>query len=195
MVTPSGGIDKIAAFLALFGTSHLHIAVVTDFAASQEGYLSYPRESELLRHGHVVTLDKYAGKAQADLEDVIGHRTYVELTRNAYNLERDAVRPIEHSGKSGVKVADEVGEFMLSLPQGSGSQANNRFDRYRPAEFLIQQGMDFQLPDLDGTLKRFESLFQDLNDMLNREGEAVGAVGSKSRSRLSRFWGWVVGRT
>ena len=68
------------------------------------------------------------------MEDVIGHRNYVELTRNAYNLDRDVMRPIESSAKSLVKVADEVKDFVVDLPQSDG-----RFDRYRPAEFLIQQ--------------------------------------------------------
>ena len=48
---------------------------------------------------------------------------------------------------------------MNTLPQ--------QFDRYRPAEFLIQQGLEFTLPDMDKALSRFESLFRDLNAMLN----------------------------
>ena len=72
------------------------------------------------------------------------------------------MRPMERSGDSPAKVVEEVKDFITSLPQGPG-----RFDRYRPAEFLIQQGADFSLPELDRALNRFESLFQDLNAMLN----------------------------
>ena len=161
VVTPCGGIDRVAAFLTLFAGSQLHIAVVADYATSQKGSVSNLRNSELLKRGQVLTLDRYAGReeADADIEDVIGRRAYVELTKHAYNLTDEMVRPIAKPGKSQVKVAEEVRDHLNTLPQ--------QFDRYRPAEFLIQQGLEFTLPDMDKALSRFESLFRDLNAMLN----------------------------
>ena len=157
VVTPCGGIDKVAAFLTLFAGSQLDIAVVLDFAASQKGAVSYLRDSELLRRGRVLTIDHYAEKedVEADIEDLIGRRTYVELTKHTYNLTDEMIGSI---GKSG-RVAQEVNDHLKTLPHD--------FDRYRPAEFLIQQGVDYNLPDLDRALSRFESLFEDLNGMLN----------------------------
>ena len=161
VVTPCGGIDKVAAFLTLFAGNQLHIAVVLDFVGSQKGAVSYLRDSELLKRGHVLTIDHYAEKedVEADIEDLIGRRTYVELTKHTYNLTDEMLRPIAKSGNSPVPVAQEVKDHLTTLPQD--------FDRYRPAEFLIQQGVDFTLPDLDRALDRFESLFGDLNGMLN----------------------------
>ena len=161
VVTPCGGIDKVAAFLTLFAGSQLHLAVVLDFVAGQKNAVSYLRDSELLRRGHVLTIDRYAGKedVQADIEDLIGRRAYVELAKHTYDLTDDMIRPINKSGSSTVPVAQEVEEHLNTLPQG--------FDRYRPAEYLIQQGVDFTLPDLDRALSRFEALFEDLNEMLN----------------------------
>ena len=157
VVTPCGGIYKVAAFLTLFAGSQLDIAIVLDFAASQKGAVSYLRDSELLRRGRVLTIDQYAGKedSEADIEDVIGRRTYLELTKHTYNLTDEMIQPI---GKSG-RVAQEVNDHLKTLP--------HEFDRYRPAEFLNQQGVDYTLPDLDQALSRFESLFEDLNGMLN----------------------------
>ena len=157
VVTPCGGIYKVAAFLTLFAGSQLDIAIVLDFAASQKGAVSYHRDSELLRRGRVLTIDKYAGKedSEADIEDVIGRRTYLELTKHTYNLTDEMIQPI---GKSG-RVAQEVNDHLKTLP--------HEFHRYRPAEFLNQQGVDYTLPDLDQALSRFESLFEDLNGMLN----------------------------
>ena len=166
VVTPGGGIDKVGAFLTLFAGNDLRLAVVTH-SATIKGSAPDLRNSELLQHGRVLTFDKYAGdryagKVEADIEDVIGRKNYVDLTRMAYNLDPDLMRPMERSGNSTAKVVEEVKDFITSLPQGPG-----RFDRYRPAEFLIQQGADFSLPELDRALNRFESLFQDLNAMLN----------------------------
>ena len=135
--------------------------MVTGHGASNKANVSNLRDSYLLKHGHVLSLEQYAGKedVDADIEDIIGRRTYVELTKRAYDLTDEMVRPIARSGNSPVPVAAEVKDHLQSLPQ--------QFDRYRPAEFLIQQGVDFTLPDLDNALNRFESLFRDLNDMLN----------------------------
>ena len=157
VVTPCGGIYKVAAFLTLFAGSQLDIAIVLDFAASQKGAVSYLRDSELLRRGRVLTIDQYAGKedSEADIEDVIGRRTYLELTKHTYNLTDEMIQPI---GKSG-RVAQEVNDHLKTLP--------HEFHRYRPAEFLNQQGVDYTLPDLAQALSRFESLFEDLNGMLN----------------------------
>ena len=161
VVTPGGGIDKVGAFLSLFSGNELRLVVVTD-AAGIKGSAPDLLDSELLQHGHVLTFDKYAGIAEADIEDVIGLRAYVDLTRMAYNLEPEVMSPIEPPGSSPAKVLEEVKDLVTSLPQGPG-----RFDRYRPAEFLIQQGADFSVPELDQALNRFEALFQDLNAMLN----------------------------
>ena len=164
VVTPCGGINKVAAFLTLFVGRQLHIAVVAGDAISQKGAVSHLRDSDLLKGGHVLTFDRYVGKqeADADVEDIIGRRSYVELTRHAYNLTDESVRDIAKSGKSLGRVTEEVKDHLKTLSEGIGE-----FDRYRPAEFLIQQGVDFTLPDLDKALDRFENLFRDLNAMLN----------------------------
>jgi len=182
VVTPCGGIDRVAAFLTLFSGSQPNVAVVTGYASRQEGSISYLRDSDLLKRGQVLTLDRYAGEedVDADIEDIIGRRTYVELTKHAYNLTDEMVLPLAQSGKSSVPVVVEVEHHLNTLPQ--------QFDRYRPAEFLIQQGVDFTLPDLDDALNRFESLFQDLNAMLNLGTARVGDVDSRKRAlpRIAR---------
>ncbi|PKB73229.1 MAG: hypothetical protein BZY75_02900 [SAR202 cluster bacterium Io17-Chloro-G7] len=171
VVTPGGGIDKVGAFLTLFAGKDLRLAVVTG-ANGITGSDPDVRNSELLRQSRVLTLDKYTGDrsvgnadadiADADIEDVIGRRNYLDLMRLAYNLQHDDIRTLELSGNPSAKVVEEVKNFMTSLPEGPG-----RFDRYRAAAFLIQQGPDFSLPDMDQALSGFEALFQDLNAMLN----------------------------
>jgi predicted ATPase len=164
VVTPCGGTERVAAFLTLFAGNQLHIAVVNNYAPSQPGSDLGPRYSEVLRHGHMLTFDRYIEKGAegAGIEDIIGCWAYVELTKVAYNLTDEMMRPISGSGKPPVRVAEEVKDHMETLPQGIKG-----FDRYRPAEFLVQQGAEFTLPELDKALDHFESLFRDLNAMLN----------------------------
>jgi len=123
------------------------------------------RDSELLQHGHVLMFDKYAGSSgngEAGIEGVIGRKKCFDLTRMAFNLEQHLMRPTERSGTSSASNATaETKEFLTSLAKGPG-----RFDRYRTAEFFIQQGADFSLPEIVRALNGFEPLFKDLNAML-----------------------------
>jgi len=46
--------------------------VLTDFASGQKKKVNDVRRSKILRDGHVLTMDSYAGQPQADIEDVLG---------------------------------------------------------------------------------------------------------------------------
>src|SRR5207244_1911928 len=85
-IAPSSGIDKIASFLTLFGGNRLHVAVLTDLAQGQKRKIRDLRESKLLRDGHVLTADTYAGKAEADIEDLLGDVAYTDLVNQCYGL-------------------------------------------------------------------------------------------------------------
>ncbi len=74
VITPCGGVDKIPAFLSLFGGQKLHIATLIDYAAGQKGQIDKIRRNKLLQDGHVFTADAIAGQAEADVEDIIGRK-------------------------------------------------------------------------------------------------------------------------
>jgi predicted ATPase len=71
-ICSGGGIDKVPAFVSLFGGNRLHIAVLTDFAAGQKRRIDEIRRSQLLRAGHVLSADTYTGQSEADVEDLLG---------------------------------------------------------------------------------------------------------------------------
>lgn len=160
-ITPCGGIDKIPAFLSLFAGGRLHIAVVTDLAVGQKKKVETLRRSKLLRDGHVLTMDTYADQPEADIEDIIGRANYVDLVRLAYNLPAERSLPTIRPSNAPIRVVKEVEEFFGTLPPEIDG-----FDHYRPAEFLIQLGPSFTLPELEPAMRRFEDLFRDLNAML-----------------------------
>ena len=84
-----------------------------------------------------------------------------ELVKLAYDLPAGTQLPAVRPFDAPIRVVKEVGDFFGTLPP-----AIDEFDHYRPAEFLLQQGAAFTLPELDFALQRFESLFRDLNAML-----------------------------
>jgi len=162
VITPCGGIDKIAAFLSLFTPNQMRIAVVSGTLSGAKGPDVDPRSYGLLRQGHVLTMDAYAAKGETGIEGVIGRRAYIELVQHAYSLSPELMKPLGKPGKEPISLVKEMEQLFNTLPQPIA-----KFDQYRPAEFLIQQSMQFDLPDLGRALNGFESLFRDLNMMLN----------------------------
>ena len=160
-ITPCGGIDKVPAFLSLFAGNKLHIAVVTDFASGQKQKLRSIKESKLLRDGHVLTMDTYTHQAEADVEDLIGRRMYLELVRQAYSQDKKGWLPAKRPTTAPERVVKEVELFFDTLPADVPA-----FDHYLPAEWLMQKGITFEPSGLDEALDRFEGLFKDLNALL-----------------------------
>ena len=83
---PAGGVDKVAAFLSLFGGNKLHIAVLVDYAQGQKGKVEALRKSELLGDGHIFTTADFCSQGEADVEDFFGVDLYVELVNAACAL-------------------------------------------------------------------------------------------------------------
>ncbi|MBY0313676.1 MAG: ATP-binding protein, partial [Phycisphaerales bacterium] len=85
-IVPCGGVSKVSAFMSLFGGNDLHCAVLCDFADGGKKEVEKLRSSDLMRADHILTVDTYAGKPQADTEDLLGNAGYVALVNAAYNL-------------------------------------------------------------------------------------------------------------
>ena len=158
-LTPCGGITKVAAFLSLFGSSKLHLAVLTDYAKKEKTKVEELRRSKLLRDGHVLTVDDYAGKPEADIEDLIGNASYLDLVNRALGLAGTTCIGLPPTADG--RIAKWVEKQAAGLPMGV-----REFDHFLPSSFLVEQGVTFKLVDEADALARFERLFADLNSLL-----------------------------
>lgn len=162
-ISPAGGLDKVNSFVTLFSGNTLHVAVLTDFHEGDKKKVRTLRESELLREGHVFSAEAYAGQDEADVEDIIGRANYVALVNAAYGLKRPNALPAKKPREVPIRVLQEVHKHFDVLPPTIPN-----FDHYTPAAYLTEHAADLRdsLPDLEGTLERFEALFRDLNALL-----------------------------
>jgi len=158
VIAPCGGVDKIPSFLALFAGNRLHIAVLADFASGQKRRVKDLRETKLLQEGHVLTMDTYAMQEEADIEDVMGREFYIELVARTYDLPGTKKLPANKPANAPIRVVEEVETHFNSEKLD--------FDHYRPAEYMLQQGHQFNLQGLNTALDRFESIFRNLNALL-----------------------------
>lgn len=160
VITPSGGIDKIASFVALFGGNEINIAVITDFRSGLKGKIK--SLTELYRLIGVFTVNSYLGQAEADIEDLLGREFYFALVNRCYNLSDEYTLNPKKEPKN-LRVVKEVEEHFRTLPPDFPE-----FDHYTPAAYLVENGKDLrnELPGLNCALDRFEQLFKDLNKVL-----------------------------
>jgi predicted ATPase len=163
VICPSGGIDKVSAFMSLFGGNKLHVAVLVDLAKGQKKRVDDLRRSKLLRDGHVFSADSYAGQEEADTEDLIGRTTYMALVNRAYGLtDKMKLNPAVGSAQPGRVLKAVEQHFALLTPEAP------LFDHFKPASYLLENRADVlpNLPELESSLDKFEKLFNDLNGLL-----------------------------
>jgi predicted ATPase len=163
-VSPSGGIDKMGAFVTLFGGKKLDVAVLSDYHQGDKKKIETLRQSSILKTGRVLTAEAYADATEADIEDVLGREMYFAIVNGTYALKGNRVIPKTAPKDAPARVVVEAKNHIDLL-------ADLRpFDHFDPAAFLVATYPDVEtadkIPGLAGALDRFERLFTDLNAFL-----------------------------
>jgi len=161
-IAPAGGLDKVQSFVSLFTPTVKNIAVLTDFATGDKTKIENLRKSKLLEDGRILTAEKYAGQAEADIEDILGRDAYVALVNKAYDMKGKSAIPAKKPVDGPIRCLKEV-EAHMAL------QADKpEFDHFTPSRFFIENIGELAgtLPGFENTLDRFEQVFIDLNSLL-----------------------------
>lgn len=164
---PANGVDKVNAFLSLFGGNKLHCAVLLDLAAGQKGKVQKLRELEnsLLRKGHVFTVADFIGAVEADIEDLFNADLYARMLNGTYAFEGERVvtgdRLRAAEGTRLVQKAERLVNGML--PPADGEMRH-----YAPALWLIQhpEVLAEDTPEVLETVGNFEKVFEAFNRLL-----------------------------
>jgi hypothetical protein len=164
-VCPTGGIDKVQAFMSLFSGNKLNLAVLTDIAGKTRQKIEDVKRLKILEENRILTAGQYAEMQEADIEDVIGAENFLAIVNMAYEIESS--RLIKSS--DGYQSSKRIMPFVEERHRLLGASYPN-FDHYYPSRWLIENSRKAfgSLPDVDGLLGRFESLFKDLNGLLGQ---------------------------
>ena len=161
-VTPVGGLDKVASFVALFAGNELHVAVLADFHSGDKGKVQRLRESEILESGHVFTAERFCDQEESDIEDMLGRAFYVELVNRGYELSVDRRLPPELPDSAPVLVLEEVKQHFRTV-----AIEGPEFDHLSPAVYLVEHESSFVNADgIEEALNRFEEFFQRINPLI-----------------------------
>ncbi len=162
---PSGGIDKIAPFVRLFGGNHIDIAVLSDVANSDRKKIEAVKKEQILKAGRFFTAADFVGQQEADVEDIFDPELFAAILNGAYSppagkeVEKDALLAASGTERI-VKKAEAL--FKLMPPEVP------EFDHFGPARWLLEkpQILDGDSAAVTATLDRAEKVFQAFNALL-----------------------------
>ncbi|MDX2078068.1 MAG: AAA family ATPase [bacterium] len=162
VITPCGGIDKVASFMALFSGNLINIAVLIDYHDGEKKKVKDLKEQKISQASHVFTADMFVEQSEADVEDLLGWNFYVSLINLTYSLEKPHLMP-EQKEKSGLRVVKEVEKHFRTLPEHISN-----FDHFAPSSYLIENSgsIKSKVKGLEQALDTFEGLFKMLNALL-----------------------------
>ena len=162
---PSGGIDKIAAFVRLFSGNRINVAVLSDIANGDKAKIENLKRAEILKAGNFYTCADFTGQTEADVEDLFEPDLYVDMLNGAYEPPPSKVVTKKslmaaHSSSRIVKKA----EALLRLMPTSVAE----FSHFGPSRWLLENPsvLDKNTPASNATLDRFEELFRKFNTLL-----------------------------
>ncbi|MDD2177718.1 ATP-binding protein [Acidovorax sp. D2M1] len=162
---PSGGIDKIAPFVRLFGGNHIDIAVLSDVANAEKKKIEAVKREQILKAGRFFTAADFVGQQEADVEDIFDPELFAEILNGAYKppvgkeVSKDELLAAAETERI-VKKAEAL--FKLMPPEVP------EFDHFGPARWLLDnpQVLDRDSPAVLATLERAEKIFATFNALL-----------------------------
>jgi predicted ATPase len=152
VVTPVGGADKLAAFVALMGGNKLNVAAVMDIAKQDRQRVDNLLARRLLESTHLVRVSQFCERAEADIEDLLPAALYVDAVKQSLPPDSGVVD----------LGALPPGPRIVKRIEGA---LGRRFDHYAAAIRIIP--MLESAPDEDA-IGRFDALFATVNALLPR---------------------------
>ncbi len=163
---PSGGIDKIAPFVRLFGGNRINTAVLSDIANGDKTKIENLKKADILKAGHFYTCADFTGQSEADVEDLFEPGLFVEMLNGAYKPPAANVVTVANLIAAAptpriVKKAEAL--FKLMPPSVA------EFDHFGASRWLLENPsvLDADTPAVNATLDRFEQVFKTFNALLS----------------------------
>ncbi len=162
---PSGGIDKIAPFVRLFGGNRLNVAVLSDIANGDKSKIEKLRKAEILKTGHFYTCADFTNQEESDVEDLFEPSLFVEMLNGAYSLTKANKVSLERLDSTNVtsRIVKKTEALFRLMPDSIPE-----FSHYGPARWLLENPsfLNGDSPSVNATLARFEDIFKKFNSLL-----------------------------
>lgn len=158
-ITPVGGSDKVATFVAMIGAQkHLNVAVLIDYQKKDKQSIENLYKKKLLEKKKVLTYADFLSENEADIEDMFNTGFYLRLVNGEFG--------------SSVAVGDLPGGSPRILVRLEKHLATHplldkaNFNHYRPARYFAENIGALKSELTEPQLDRFRQAFTALNALL-----------------------------
>lgn len=163
---PSGGIDRIAPFVRLFGGNNINVAVLSDVATSDRKKIDAVKREQILKAGHFFTAADFVNRQEADVEDLLDPTLFVAILNGAYSPPPEKVVTVEalEAAMQSDRIVKKAEALFKLMPADVAD-----FDHFTPARWLLANSavLDAETPAVNDTLNRAEGVFREFNALLN----------------------------
>ena len=165
-ITPVGGSDKVATFVALLGSqTQLNVATLIDRANKDAQKIEHLYKSKLLSKKQVLTYADFTGTTEADVEDMFELAPYLALVNGEYSdFLAKKITQAEINKISKPRMVQKFEDHFTANPLSK----SQRYNHYRPSRYLSENSAKLKavISKSTATLDRFESAFKRLNELL-----------------------------
>lgn len=163
VITPVGGSGKVPAFVALLAPQKgMNVATLLDIQNSDRALIEDLYKKKLLKKKQVTTYGDFAGKSEADVEDMFERDFYVRLVNAEFANElKTPIDPATLNAKQ-PRTLRAIEADLEANPLNSGS-----FNHYRPARYFSENATKLWQQVSDTSKDRFEAAFKHLNALLD----------------------------
>ena len=162
VITPVGGSGKVPAFVALLAPQKgMNVATLLDIQNSDRAQIEDLYKKKLLKKKQVATYAEFAGKSEADVEDMFERNFYVSLVNAEFSKELEA--PVDSASLNAKepRTLRAIEAYLENHPLKSGV-----FGHYRPARYFSENAAALWPNVSQATKDRFEAIAQRLNGLL-----------------------------
>lgn len=162
VITPVGGSGKVPAYVALLAPQRgMNVATLLDIQNSDRALIEDLYKKKLLKKKQVATYGEFAGKKEADVEDMFERAFYVSLVNSEFAKElKTQIDPVALNAKE-PRTLRAIEAHLETTPLKSGS-----FGHYRPARYFAENTATLWPQVSDAAKERFEAAFRHLNALL-----------------------------
>lgn len=160
VLVPGGGITKLAAFLTLFGANQMTVAVLVDSSVKNNKTIGNLKKNGKLYDAGIVQVGDAFGIEEADIEDFLPEKLYVDLVNEAYRgaLVNNPLKLDELP--DGSRIVKRVEDAFVQR-----NASNGHLNHYAPASALLRMKSTIELSERE--LSAVENLIQRINELLD----------------------------
>ena len=156
-IVPVGGLDKVATFISLLRGNKLNMVCLLDTFTDQKGKARLENliQDKIIKEKQIKFYHEYIERLDiADVEDMFEIDEYLCIFNEEFKKDYNEISK------------NSIDNNKPIIPQINNILNIKRFNHYRPSRYLTALSVPNDYFSSD-TLNRFESLFKDINKLLN----------------------------